>query len=123
MCRAVGVEHLIDDPRFKTNTDRVGNRTELKAELERAFSRYTVDALVDRLNAASVPCGRVRTISEALRDPQIAHRQMLLEFDDPALAGFRVLGNPIKLSASPANPSRRPPRLGEHTAEILKEIS
>ena len=48
-----------------------------------------------------MPCGRVRTVAEALADPQIEPRQMLLDLDDPELAGFRVLGNPIKLSDHP----------------------
>jgi glutaryl-CoA transferase len=122
LCEAVGAGHLVEDARFRTNTDRVRNRLELKAELERAFAAFTVDALVERLNEASVPCGRVRTVSQALRDPQIEPRQMLLAFDDPELAGFRVLGNPIKLSAAGAQSARRPPRLGEHTREILAEL-
>jgi crotonobetainyl-CoA:carnitine CoA-transferase CaiB-like acyl-CoA transferase len=122
LCEAVGAGRLVDDRRFRTNTDRVRNRLELKAELERAFADFTVDALVERLNQASVPCGRVRTIPQALQDPQIEPRQMLLAFDDPELAGFKVLGNPIKLSASSAQPTRRPPQLGEHTREILAEL-
>jgi crotonobetainyl-CoA:carnitine CoA-transferase CaiB-like acyl-CoA transferase len=122
LCEAVGAGPLIDDPRFRTNTDRVRNRAALKAELEKAFAGYGVDALVERLNEMSVPCGRVRTISEALQDPQIEPRQMLLGFDDPELKGFKVLGNPIKLSASPARTTRRAPRLGEHTREILAEL-
>ena len=69
-----------------------------------------------------MPCGRVRTVSEALADPQIEPRQMLLGFDDPELKGFRVLGNPIKLSAGGQATRRRPPRLGEHTREILSEL-
>jgi crotonobetainyl-CoA:carnitine CoA-transferase CaiB-like acyl-CoA transferase len=122
LCEAVGLAQLVDDPRFLTNTDRVRNRPALKQELERAFSAFSVDELVDRLNENSVPCGRVRTVSEALADPQIEPRQMLLEFDDPELKGFRVLGNPIKLSANPQTARRRPPRLGEHTREILGEL-
>ena len=122
LCETVGAGQLVNDPRFRTNTDRVRNRAELKTELERAFAGFSVDGLVERLNQASVPCGRVRTVSEALQDPQIGPRQMLLGFDDPELAGFRVLGNPIKLSANGANPTRRPPRLGEHTREILQEL-
>src|SRR5262245_42518508 len=78
LCEAVGAGHLADDPRFRTNTDRVKNRLELKAELEKAFSSFTVDTLVERLNQAAVPCGRVRTIAEALKDPQIEPRQMML---------------------------------------------
>ena len=70
-----------------------------------------------------MPCGRVRSVAEALADPQIEPRQMLLDLDDPGLAGFRVLGNPIKLSDHPhAGAARRPPRLGEHTQEILQEL-
>jgi crotonobetainyl-CoA:carnitine CoA-transferase CaiB-like acyl-CoA transferase len=122
LCEAVSAGHLVDDRRFRTNTDRVRNRAELKIELEKAFSAYGVDALVDRLNEASVPCGRVRTVSEALQDPQVEPRQMLLGFDEPELKGFRVLGNPIKLSDTAAKPTRRPPRLGEHTREILEEL-
>jgi formyl-CoA transferase len=123
LCTAVGVPHLIEDPRFATNTDRVRNRAALKAELEQAFASYTVEGLAHRLEEASVPCGRVRTVAQALEDPQIAPRQMLLGFDDPELANFRVVGNPIKLSNHPhSGPARRAPRIGEHTDEILREL-
>jgi crotonobetainyl-CoA:carnitine CoA-transferase CaiB-like acyl-CoA transferase len=123
LCEAVGLAHLVDDPRFRTNTDRVKNRAELKVELERAFAPFNVEDLARRLEAAAVPCGRVRSVAEALADPQIEPRQMLLDLDDPGLAGFRVLGNPIKLSDHPhAGAARRPPRLGEHTQEILQEL-
>jgi len=123
LCEAVGLGHLVDDPRFRTNTDRVKNRPELKVELERAFAPFTVEELARRLEAAAVPCGRVRSVAQALADPQIEPRQMLLPLDDPQLAGFRVLGNPIKLSNHPqGGPARRPPRLGEHTQEILREV-
>jgi crotonobetainyl-CoA:carnitine CoA-transferase CaiB-like acyl-CoA transferase len=123
LCEAVGLGHLVDDPRFRTNTDRVKNRGELKAELERAFAAFSVEELARRLEAAAVPCGRVRSVAEALADPQIEPRQMLLNFGDPELAGFRVLGNPIKLSNHPHDgTARRPPRIGEHTQEILREL-
>jgi formyl-CoA transferase len=119
LCGAVGLSHLIDDPRFSTNTDRVRHRAELKAEIERAFAAYTVDELVAAMERASVPCGRVRNVAEALQDPQVDARQMMLPLDGPELEGFRVLGNPIKLSAHPQRQVLRPPRLGEHTEEIL----
>jgi len=122
LCHAVGLSHLVDDLRFRTNTDRVRNRAELKAEIEGAFARYTVDELVVLMEKASVPCGRVRTVAEALDDPQVTARQMLLPLDEPTLGNFKVLGNPIKLSEHPQRALRRPPRLGEHTAEILEEL-
>ena len=122
LCQCIDRPDLMDDPRFKTNTDRVKNRPALKAELEGAFSAYTVERLVARLTEFGVPCGRVRTVSQALADPQVEPRQMFIPFDDPDLGRFRVLGNPIKLSDTPADLSRRPPKLGEHTAEVLREL-
>jgi formyl-CoA transferase len=122
LCAAIDRLDLSLDPRFVTNTDRVRNRPALKHEIERAFSAFTVDALVARLTEFGVPCGRVRTVSQALADPQVGPRQMFIPFDDPELHGFRVLGNPIKLSESPADLSRRPPKLGEHTEEVLREL-
>jgi len=123
LCEAVGASHLVSDPRFLTNTDRVANRRALKGELEAAFAQFTVDSLVARLNEFGVACGRVRTVPEALEDPQIAPRQMLMPLEDPELDGFRVLGNPIKLSNYSPKLFRRPPKLGEHTQEVLDEIA
>ena len=122
LCAAVNLSHLIEDPRFKTNTDRVANRDALKLELERAFASFTVDALIARLEEFGVACGRVRTVPEALEDPQVEPRQMLIPLDDPELNGFRVIGNPIKLSENPPRLYRRPPKLGEHTGEVLGEL-
>jgi crotonobetainyl-CoA:carnitine CoA-transferase CaiB-like acyl-CoA transferase len=123
LCAALGRNDLLEDPRFRTNTERVQHRTALKAELERVLSTMTVDEVVDRMERAAVPCGRVRTIAEALGDPQVEARQMMLDLDDPELTDFRVLGNPIKLSAHPRVAARRPPRLGEHTQSIRAELA
>lgn len=123
LCEAVGVPRLVEDPRFLTNTDRVNNRTALKVALEAAFSTFTTEALVACLNQAGVACGRVRTVPEALEDPQVAPRQMLIPLEEPEFDGFRVLGNPIKLTNHSARILRRPPRLGEHTEEVLREVA
>jgi crotonobetainyl-CoA:carnitine CoA-transferase CaiB-like acyl-CoA transferase len=123
LCDAVGVPHLVEDPRFLTNMDRVNNRTALKAELEAAFATFTTDALVARLNEAGVACGRVRTVPEALQDLQVEPRQMLIPLQEPEFDGFRVLGNPIKLTNHSVRIYRRPPRLGEHTEEVLQEVA
>ena len=61
-------------------------------------------------------------MAEAVEDPQVDARQMFFGFDDPELDGFKVLGNPIKLSDHTGLPTRRPPKLGEHTREILREL-
>ncbi|MQA28239.1 MAG: CoA transferase [Luteitalea sp.] len=122
LCEAVDASHLATDPRFATNSGRVKNRAELKQALEQAFAPFTVAALLERLQRHGVPSGRVRTVPEALADPQVGARQMLIAFGDSELGDFKVLGNPIKLSRNPANLSRQPPKLGEHTQAILEEL-
>jgi crotonobetainyl-CoA:carnitine CoA-transferase CaiB-like acyl-CoA transferase len=122
LCAALGLSALAEDARFNTNTNRVANRAALKRELEAAFGPLSVDALIERLQKHGVACGRVRTVPQALEDPQIEPRQMLIPLDDPELGGFKVIGNPIKLSDSPPTLRRRPPKLGEHTEEVLAEL-
>ena len=121
-CRAVGAEALEHDPRFAANSDRLQNRAALREILIARFRDQKVDALLERLVAAGVPCGRVRTIDEVLEDPQLAARAMLIEL--PAGPGaVAVPGNPVKLSGVAAAPPAAPPALGEHTEEIRRRFA
>ncbi len=115
-CAAVGASALEHDPRFATNGDRLKNRAALNQAIRALFANETVDTLIERLTAAGVPCGRVRTIEEVLQDPQLAARRMLMEIPlgDRTV---KVPGNPIKLSGVPAVASAPPPALGQHTEE------
>ncbi len=120
-CAAVGAESLEDDPRFATNTDRVANREALNAHIRDLFRDRTVDWLVERLTAAGVPCGRVRTMDEVLQDEHLAARRMLV--DVPAGGGtVKVPGNPIRLSDVPHLPVAPPPALGEHTEQVRASL-
>jgi crotonobetainyl-CoA:carnitine CoA-transferase CaiB-like acyl-CoA transferase len=116
-CAAIGAEALEHDPRFVSNTDRLTHREALNSCIREVFREQTVEALIEKLSAAGVPCGRVRTIGEVLSDPQLAARQMLV--DVPTSAGaVKVPGNPIKLSGVPALASEHPPALGQHTDAV-----
>jgi len=119
LCAALEVEALKCDARFATNADRLTNREALKAELETAMQRWPLDELIARLEAHDVPCGRVRTIAEAIEDPQLRARNMVLAIEHPDLGTIANLGNPVKLSRSPSVVRLPPPRLGEHTDEVL----
>ncbi len=120
-CAAVDAAHLEHDARFATNSDRLRHRTALNEIICALFKTRTVDWVIDRLSAAGVPCGRVRTIDEVLQDPQLAARQMLV--DIALLDGsVKVPGNPVKLSDTPAPPAARPPALGQHTDEIRDAV-
>jgi crotonobetainyl-CoA:carnitine CoA-transferase CaiB-like acyl-CoA transferase len=120
-CDAIERVDMFDDPRFSTNANRLAHRAALKAEIERAFARYSLTDLIARLEAHRVPCGRVRTIVEALADPQVAARDMLVTIAADTAAVVN-LGTPVKLSRSPAQLAAAPPELGAHTAEVLNDL-
>ena len=122
-CRAIGRPELEADPCFVTNTDRMRHRGALKTLLDACLADLTRDQLIGRLRAHGVPCGQVRSVAEALADPQLAAREMVVDLAHPELGTVRALGNPIKLSRSPATLRRPPPGLGEHTEEVLAELA
>jgi crotonobetainyl-CoA:carnitine CoA-transferase CaiB-like acyl-CoA transferase len=118
-CEAIEHPEWRDDPRFKTNTDRVANRDALKQALEVVFQRFTVEELTSRFQAKNVPCGRVRSISEALEHPQVAPRDILMAQQHPQIGTIQTLAPVVRLSRTPAEVTLPPPTLGEHTKEVL----
>jgi len=118
-CEAMERPEWRDDPRFKTNTDRVAHREALQAAIEIEFQALTVDELMRRLQAKNVPCGRVRSIAEALDHPQVGPRQILLTQAHPRIGPIETLAPVVRLSRTPADVTLPPPGLGEHTDEVL----
>ncbi len=118
-CAAIEAGELERDPRFATNTERMTHRDVLRNELNRRVGSWTRDTLIGRLRAHGVPCGEVRSIGEALAEPQLEARQMVLDIPHAEQGQFRTLGNPIKLSKTPAVTDGPPPALGQHTEQVL----
>jgi crotonobetainyl-CoA:carnitine CoA-transferase CaiB-like acyl-CoA transferase len=123
-CRFAGVAELAEDDRFATNSRRVQNRDALYALLVPVFATRTKAAWVDGLTALGVPCGPVNSIDEVFEDEQIRHREMRIDMPHPLASDGTVplLGNPIKMSATPPAYRRPPPFLGQHTDEVLAEL-
>ena len=122
LCGALDLNGISEDPRFRTNKDRVANRNELRPIFERVLKTRSRAEWVERLMNAGVPCGSVREISEVLADPQIAARKMVAEVDHPTVGRARVIGSPLKLSETPASVRTAPPLLGQHTDAVLTEL-
>jgi formyl-CoA transferase/CoA:oxalate CoA-transferase len=119
---AAGLASLTDDPRFATNPDRVRNRDALRPLIEQALAGKTAAEWTEVFGSAGVPAGPVNSVPEALANPQVAARDMLVTLDHQEAGQITTLGSPIKLSANPPSIRRPPPVLGQHTDEILTEL-
>ena len=120
-CAAIDHVELIDDERYATGWSRTQNYDALIPVIEEAMLTKTTAEWVETLNGMGVPAGPVQNIAQVAADPQVNHRDMFVELPHPALGPVTFTGNPIKLSRTPSGPSRVPPRLGEHTDEVLAE--
>jgi len=121
-CRVAGLEPLVNDSRFATNRDRVLNYDGLRPHLIEAFRRRTRADWMATLAEAGVPAGVVRDLGEVLTDPQLLARNMVETATHPITGEIKMLGVPVKLSATPGAINRPPPRLGEHTDCVLQEL-
>jgi crotonobetainyl-CoA:carnitine CoA-transferase CaiB-like acyl-CoA transferase len=110
------------DERFATNRARVANRGLIDGLIDAAIATDKVDALLDKLKAVGVPCGRINTVGQALAEPQTQARRMVETVTHPTVGELKMLGIPFKFSDTPAAVRRPPPLLGEHTDEVLAEI-
>jgi crotonobetainyl-CoA:carnitine CoA-transferase CaiB-like acyl-CoA transferase len=119
---AIGRADLARDPRFVTNADRVNNHAVLRQELTRSLSSWKRADLLAALMSAGVPAAAVRSVTEALADPQVAAREMIVPLEHVTAGTIRVLGSPLKLSDTPPAVRKPPPGLGQHTEAILDEL-
>ncbi len=120
MCRAMGLEHLLADPRFPTGSARNAHHAELEPLLKEAFLARGRDSWLDILEEADVPASPINSVPEALADPQVIHRKMVVEV--PEGSGKRFAAIPIAMPEAPLPAEAPAPRLGEHTGEILAEL-
>ena len=118
---ALGLGHMVEDPRFAKNIERVKHRRELEAALEAAIGKQDREPLLKILEDAGVPATPVNNVEQVMQDPQTAARQMVERVLHPKLGDIPVVGTPVKFSRMKAGVRRPAPLLGEHTDEILAE--
>ncbi len=121
-CRTLGFDDLLADERFTTNADRVHNRGPLSARIEARLGQLTTAEIVERLDAAEVPVGPVFDLAQVFADPQSEHLRLAVPTPHPKVPDLRTTGFPYRLSETPAAVRCPPPLLGEHTAEVLREL-
>jgi crotonobetainyl-CoA:carnitine CoA-transferase CaiB-like acyl-CoA transferase len=120
LIKVIGHPGWIADPRFAKYSERRENWAELMDGVETWSRTLTTEKCVVELNEHGVPCSAYRTVAEALRDPQIAHRGALSEVEDDG-GTFKVLNLPFRMSGANVSAGKRIATLGEHTRAYLKQ--
>lgn len=122
ICKAIGREDLAADPNLKTGIDRAGKAAFLRPIIEEWTSKRSKKEVTEILLAAGTPTGPVQNAKDILGCPHARARNMIYEIDDPVAGKIRMAGNPLKLSMVADPPRNPPPRLGQHTREILADL-
>jgi crotonobetainyl-CoA:carnitine CoA-transferase CaiB-like acyl-CoA transferase len=122
LCKVLGMEHFLEDSRFAERARRVENYPILQPMLIEAIAKWDRQELYDALVAVGVICGPVTTITDALADPQVTANQVEVAANHPDDPNLKLIGSPIRYGDHVEPVRRHPPRMGEHTAEVLTEL-
>ncbi len=124
VCGVLGAPELGKEPAYQDNEGRLAHRAELVGRICALTAKMTRAELLAKLEAAGVPAGPINDLEQVFADPQVIHRGMRLELPSAAAEGGKIPGvrTPIMIDGAPMAADRPSPRLGEHTAEILREI-
>lgn len=123
-CKALELGAAVaDDPRFATAPQRVANREALRPLLDACFARQPRAHWLALLDAAGVPCGSIRTVGEVCEAEQLVSRGMRLDLAHPTAGNVRNLSSPHRFDGVPLHTNTAPPRLGQHTREVLRDIA
>jgi len=124
LCAVLGEAQIAQEPHWLANSDRLANRDSLVARLSDLTRKWQRAELLARLEAVQVPAGPINSLDQVFADPQVRHRGMRIDPPSAAAKGGRIPGvrTPITLAGQPMAAERPSPRLGEHSAEILREI-
>jgi crotonobetainyl-CoA:carnitine CoA-transferase CaiB-like acyl-CoA transferase len=120
LVETLGAPELAEDARFRTFGDRFAHKDALLPLLQARFATRTTEEWLDRLRGR-VPCAPVNDVRQALADPQVLARDMIVEVEHPDFGTLREVRSPVRTEGEIRHPARAP-RLGEHTDQILREV-
>jgi crotonobetainyl-CoA:carnitine CoA-transferase CaiB-like acyl-CoA transferase len=121
-CESFDLASLLKDERFATNAARVRNRQLVTDTLTPLLQQHRTTWWVERLEALSIGCGPINRLSEVFADPQAQARGVVVEMQHGSGVPVKVIANPVRMSATPPDYRMPPPRLGEHTEEVLQDL-
>jgi CoA:oxalate CoA-transferase len=118
----IGREDLLDDSSLKDDMGRYDNRDRIRPIVSEWMSRHTVAEVLQILEEARVPCGKVNTARDIIDDPHVRARETLVDVEHPGAGSVPIPGVPVKLSETPGGIETRAARLGEHNEEIYTTL-
>lgn len=124
LCEALNVAHLIHEPGFGSDPERVQNRARVNAAIGAAFKTRTTAEWTEQLLKAGVPCGPIHTVDHVFADPQVKHLGIARTMHHPELGDIEVVGLPMHFSRYPRDdgPLQPAPHQGDQTTAILAEL-
>ena len=122
LCKRMDIAHLLEDPKFKKNSDRVQNRKELIRLLEDRLEQEDTSYWLDKLNGAGFPFAPINNIEQTFQHPQLVARGLVHEIEHERAGKIKMVGPPVKFSDAKTSIRLAPPILGAHTNEILTKV-
>lgn len=122
LCVSLDLEHLIDDPKYLTNGDRVRHRDELESVLGAVLAERSAGDWEKLLKADGLPCARVSTVDQLVEDPQVHALGMIRPWQHPEIENLRLVDHPVSYNGTRSFRQDPPPDLGEHSHRVLTEL-
>jgi crotonobetainyl-CoA:carnitine CoA-transferase CaiB-like acyl-CoA transferase len=122
LCEAIDLPEVARDPKFTTNAQRVEHREEIVRLLEARLITRTRKEWESILAPLGIPCGPINRMDEVFADPQVEHLRMVWEAAHPQVGTIRMVRNPVTFSHTPVDFREPPPKLGEHTEDVLRGL-
>ncbi|WP_247973186.1 CaiB/BaiF CoA transferase family protein [Bradyrhizobium sp. 195] len=121
-CAVAGLSAIVDDPKFRTNADRVRHRSETLHHVQAVTSTRTVEHWNAALNEVGIPCSPINTLAQLLDHPHTKADKLMMQYDHPAAGHLNCVGHPVTFVGEERSPGLPPPTLGQHTDDVLKEL-
>jgi len=121
-CRILDLEHLVEDPKYVNNSDRVNNREELLAIIKQRVQEKTTDEWLRAFEGSGIPYGPINNMQQVFQNPQVIHNDLIQIIDHPKCGEIKVPGPAVRFSGTPTQLTHPPPGLGQHTQEVLQNM-
>jgi formyl-CoA transferase len=121
-CGVAGLNAIVDDPKFRTNADRVKHRAETLQYVQSVIATKAVAHWNAVLNEVGIPCSPINTLAQLLEHPHTRADTLVMQYDHPAAGRLNCVGHPVTFVGEERSPGLPPPTLGQHTDEVLKEL-